>query len=201
MLSAKGPALSQPPCPDSQVPTVFGNFRWWRSFLCGGSTGIYVVGYCIYFYVWRSDMSGFMQTVAFGGELLLMRLQNIDADQNRGSGLRKVVCLDFQTTLCVSQGTWAPSALVRLFYVVGTQSPCYARGISICQHYSNSMSTTPIDALVMPCFLSACARSLLDARHCGMACVSGIRQAHIQGVARGSTARYKEIADDAPLKT
>ncbi|GIL57276.1 hypothetical protein Vafri_12531 [Volvox africanus] len=40
---------------------------WWRSFLCGGSTGIFVYGYCFYYYFVRSDMSGFMQTSFFFG--------------------------------------------------------------------------------------------------------------------------------------
>ncbi|GFR44323.1 hypothetical protein Agub_g5536 [Astrephomene gubernaculifera] len=40
---------------------------WWRSLLCGGSTGIFVYGYCFYYYYARSDMSGFMQTSFFFG--------------------------------------------------------------------------------------------------------------------------------------
>eukprot|EP00197_Chlamydomonas_leiostraca_P002553 CAMPEP_0202857270 /NCGR_PEP_ID=MMETSP1391-20130828/278_1 /ASSEMBLY_ACC=CAM_ASM_000867 /TAXON_ID=1034604 /ORGANISM="Chlamydomonas leiostraca, Strain SAG 11-49" /LENGTH=606 /DNA_ID=CAMNT_0049536053 /DNA_START=73 /DNA_END=1893 /DNA_ORIENTATION=+ len=40
---------------------------WWRSFLCGGSTGVFVYGYCFYYYVARSDMDGFMQTTFFFG--------------------------------------------------------------------------------------------------------------------------------------
>ncbi|EPS73142.1 hypothetical protein M569_01612 [Genlisea aurea] len=40
---------------------------WWRSFLCGGSTGLFIYGYCIYYYYARSDMSGFMQTSFFFG--------------------------------------------------------------------------------------------------------------------------------------
>ncbi|KAL3510301.1 hypothetical protein ACH5RR_029702 [Cinchona calisaya] len=40
---------------------------WWRSFLCGGSTGIYVYAYCFYYYFLRSDMSGFMQASFFFG--------------------------------------------------------------------------------------------------------------------------------------
>ncbi|KAF3793802.1 Transmembrane 9 superfamily member 3 [Nymphaea thermarum] len=40
---------------------------WWRSVLCGGSTGIFVYGYCLYYYHARSDMSGFMQTSFFFG--------------------------------------------------------------------------------------------------------------------------------------
>ncbi|KAI4334237.1 hypothetical protein L6164_018953 [Bauhinia variegata] len=39
---------------------------WWRSVLCGGSTAIFMFGYCIYFYV-RSNMSGFMQLSFFIG--------------------------------------------------------------------------------------------------------------------------------------
>ncbi|KAI8538611.1 hypothetical protein RHMOL_Rhmol09G0117600 [Rhododendron molle] len=40
---------------------------WWRSFLCGGSTGIFIYGYCLYYYHARSDMSGFMQISFFFG--------------------------------------------------------------------------------------------------------------------------------------
>nr|XP_027187708.1 transmembrane 9 superfamily member 2-like isoform X2 [Cicer arietinum] len=41
---------------------------WWgRSFLCGGSTGLFIYGYCMFFYNARSDMSGFMQTSFFFG--------------------------------------------------------------------------------------------------------------------------------------
>ncbi|KAG5600291.1 hypothetical protein H5410_031661 [Solanum commersonii] len=40
---------------------------WWRSFLFGGSTGLYVFGYSIYYYLLRSDMNGFMQTSFFFG--------------------------------------------------------------------------------------------------------------------------------------
>ncbi|KAE8684681.1 Transmembrane 9 superfamily member 2 [Hibiscus syriacus] len=40
---------------------------WWRSFLCGGSTGLFIYAYCLYYYVARSDMSGFMQTSFFFG--------------------------------------------------------------------------------------------------------------------------------------
>lgn len=40
---------------------------WWRAFLCGGSTGIFVYGYCFYYYFIRSDMSGLMQTSFFFG--------------------------------------------------------------------------------------------------------------------------------------
>ncbi|KAJ8460353.1 hypothetical protein OPV22_033279 [Ensete ventricosum] len=40
---------------------------WWRSILCGGSTGVFIFFYCIYYYRARSDMSGFMQTSFFFG--------------------------------------------------------------------------------------------------------------------------------------
>ncbi|KAJ9554346.1 hypothetical protein OSB04_018391 [Centaurea solstitialis] len=40
---------------------------WWRSFFYGGSTGLYMYAYCIYFYFMRSDMTGFMQTSFFFG--------------------------------------------------------------------------------------------------------------------------------------
>ncbi|XP_016676043.2 transmembrane 9 superfamily member 4 isoform X1 [Gossypium hirsutum] len=40
---------------------------WWRSFLCGGSTGLFMYAYCFYFYSAQSDMSGLMQTSFFFG--------------------------------------------------------------------------------------------------------------------------------------
>ncbi|XP_076914194.1 transmembrane 9 superfamily member 4-like [Bidens hawaiensis] len=40
---------------------------WWRSFFCGGSTGLFIYGYCIYYYIQRTDMNGFMQTSFFFG--------------------------------------------------------------------------------------------------------------------------------------
>eukprot|EP00850_Spirogloea_muscicola_P007327 SM000036S13371 [mRNA] locus=s36:854453:857500:- [translate_table: standard] len=44
------------------------NHEWcWRSVLCGGSTGIYIYGYCFYYYYARSDMQGFMQISFFFG--------------------------------------------------------------------------------------------------------------------------------------
>ncbi|XP_027347091.1 transmembrane 9 superfamily member 5 [Abrus precatorius] len=39
---------------------------WWRSVLCGGSTAIFMFGYCIYFYV-RSNMTGLLQVSFFIG--------------------------------------------------------------------------------------------------------------------------------------
>ena len=40
---------------------------WWRSFLCGGSTALFVGAYCVFYYHARSDMSGFMQGAFFFG--------------------------------------------------------------------------------------------------------------------------------------
>ncbi|KAH6796965.1 Endomembrane protein 70 protein family [Perilla frutescens var. hirtella] len=40
---------------------------WWRSFLYGGSSGLYIYGYCLYYYYAHSGMSGFMQTSFFFG--------------------------------------------------------------------------------------------------------------------------------------
>ena len=45
---------------------------WWRSFLCGGSTALFVYGYCIFYYLRRSQMSGFMQTSFFFGYNLMV---------------------------------------------------------------------------------------------------------------------------------
>lgn len=46
---------------------------WWRSFMCGGSTAMFVYGYCFYYYYARSGMSGFMQTSFFFGYNLMVR--------------------------------------------------------------------------------------------------------------------------------
>ncbi|CAI6001622.1 unnamed protein product [Closterium sp. NIES-64] len=40
---------------------------WWRSVLCGGSTALFIFGYCFYYYYARSDMTGFMQTSFYFG--------------------------------------------------------------------------------------------------------------------------------------
>ncbi|KAK9803193.1 hypothetical protein WJX73_001092 [Symbiochloris irregularis] len=40
---------------------------WWRSLLCGASTGGFVYAYCFYFFSARSDMHGLMQTSFFFG--------------------------------------------------------------------------------------------------------------------------------------
>lgn len=40
---------------------------WWRSFLSGGSTGLYIYVYCIYYSFKRSEMNGFMQISFYFG--------------------------------------------------------------------------------------------------------------------------------------
>jgi len=45
---------------------------WWRSIMCGGSTGMFIYGYCFYYYFARSDMSGFMQTSFFFGYMFMI---------------------------------------------------------------------------------------------------------------------------------
>lgn len=40
---------------------------WWRSFLAGGSTGLFIYAYCIHYYVARSDMNGLMQATFYFG--------------------------------------------------------------------------------------------------------------------------------------
>lgn len=40
---------------------------WWRSVLNGGSTGVFVFGYCIYYFKFKARMTGFMQTAFFFG--------------------------------------------------------------------------------------------------------------------------------------
>eukprot|EP00775_Hariotina_reticulata_P013476 gene13476-13602_t len=40
---------------------------WWRSFLCGGSTAMFVLGYCFFYYHFRSEMHGVLQTSFFFG--------------------------------------------------------------------------------------------------------------------------------------
>eukprot|EP00741_Cyanophora_paradoxa_P014285 tig00020780_g13777.t1 len=43
---------------------------WWRSIFSGGSTALFIYGYCFYYYFARSDMSGFLQTSFFFGHML-----------------------------------------------------------------------------------------------------------------------------------
>ncbi|CAH1431160.1 unnamed protein product [Lactuca virosa] len=50
---------------------------WWRSFLCGGSTGLYIYVYCIYYYFERSDMNGFMQISFFFGYMACLTVFDV----------------------------------------------------------------------------------------------------------------------------
>jgi len=47
--------------------TVEDHRWWWHSIACGGSTGVFIFGYCFYYFRARSDMTGFMQTSFFFG--------------------------------------------------------------------------------------------------------------------------------------
>ncbi|XP_064480299.1 transmembrane 9 superfamily member 1-like [Ornithodoros turicata] len=44
---------------------------WWRSIFIGGSTGAFVLCYAVFFYFFRSNMGGTLQTVEFFGYTLL----------------------------------------------------------------------------------------------------------------------------------
>jgi hypothetical protein len=50
---------------ETHTPPLQDHRWWWRSFLCGGSTALFVFGYCFYYFYFRSGMSGFMQTSFF----------------------------------------------------------------------------------------------------------------------------------------
>jgi len=43
---------------------------WWRSFATAGSTGVYILGYAIFYYKYRSYMSGVLQTAFFFGYIV-----------------------------------------------------------------------------------------------------------------------------------
>jgi len=45
---------------------------WWRSVLCGGSTGLFIFAYCFYFFNVKSDMTGLLQTSFFFGYMMLV---------------------------------------------------------------------------------------------------------------------------------
>eukprot|EP00708_Paratrimastix_pyriformis_P002761 GAFH01001516.1.p1 GENE.GAFH01001516.1~~GAFH01001516.1.p1 ORF type:complete len:507 (-),score=197.42 GAFH01001516.1:59-1471(-) len=45
---------------------------WWPSFFYGGSTGLFMYGYCFVFYFTRSSMTGFLQTSFYFGWMLLI---------------------------------------------------------------------------------------------------------------------------------
>lgn len=49
------------------MPRIFRPRRWWRSFLCGGSTALFVYAYSFHFFHARSGMGGFMQTCFYFG--------------------------------------------------------------------------------------------------------------------------------------
>jgi hypothetical protein len=45
---------------------------WWRAFLSGGSTGLFVMMYATFYYIYRSEMSGSLQFVFFFGYMFLV---------------------------------------------------------------------------------------------------------------------------------
>lgn len=48
------------------------DYRWaWTSFLAGGSTGLYVLAYSVYYFVLKTKMSGFFQTAFYFGYMAL----------------------------------------------------------------------------------------------------------------------------------
>ncbi|KAF7834676.1 RNA polymerase II C-terminal domain phosphatase-like 2 [Senna tora] len=55
----------QAPCRTTKYPREIPHLPW--SFICGGSTGLFIYGYCLYYYHARPDMYGFMQTSFFFG--------------------------------------------------------------------------------------------------------------------------------------
>jgi len=40
---------------------------WWHSFLSGGSIGFFIFGYSIFYYSYRSKMTGFLQASFYFG--------------------------------------------------------------------------------------------------------------------------------------
>ncbi|KAE8673143.1 Transmembrane 9 superfamily member 4 [Hibiscus syriacus] len=55
----------QAPCLTTKHPREIPPLPW--SFFCGGSTGLFIYAYCLYYYIARSNMSSFMQTSFFFG--------------------------------------------------------------------------------------------------------------------------------------
>jgi len=52
--------------------TIEDHYWWWRSFLSAGSTGFYIFGYAIFFWVYRSNMQGPLQFTLFFGYLAVV---------------------------------------------------------------------------------------------------------------------------------
>lgn len=51
------------------------DWRWpWLSFLSSASTALYVFGYAVYYYLWKTNMSGFLQTAFYFGYMGLFSL-------------------------------------------------------------------------------------------------------------------------------
>lgn len=50
---------------------------WWRSLFSGGSTGMFIFVYCIYYFNFKAKMNGFMQTSFFFGYMGMVRLPSL----------------------------------------------------------------------------------------------------------------------------
>jgi len=50
-----------------------GDYRWWwRAFLSGSSTGLFMYAYAIFYYKYRSEMTGLLQASFFFGYMLMI---------------------------------------------------------------------------------------------------------------------------------
>lgn len=38
---------------------------WWQSFFVGGSSAVWIFGYCIWFYIFKLHVSGFVSSLLF----------------------------------------------------------------------------------------------------------------------------------------
>lgn len=45
---------------------------WWHSFISGGSTGLFIYGYSLFYFFFRSEMNGFLQTVFYFGYMTVV---------------------------------------------------------------------------------------------------------------------------------
>jgi hypothetical protein len=45
---------------------------WWRSFFSGGATAVFVLGYAVFFFFYRSAMHGFLQATFFFGYIAVI---------------------------------------------------------------------------------------------------------------------------------
>jgi hypothetical protein len=67
--------------------------------MCGGSTALFVYGYCFYYYYARSGMSGFMQTSFFFGYNLMVRGGCVCVWGGDGCGFLNLAMLQLNRTM------------------------------------------------------------------------------------------------------